>query len=393
MAAKLTLSRQPDINPRMSTAFAAYVADSLKSEQFTLIDVGCSGGIDPAWRVFGERLRAVAFDASLDECERLTREETNPSVRYVGGFVGLPPDHPFAIRQGSHPWFVRNPMQRTSCWRMLQIQKERLETASLEEKLRHNAWNMTKLADPNKPVIVPDVLKDLGWADVDLLKIDIDGPDFAVLNSFDGRFDDLGLLAARLEVNLYGGTAETEHAFHNTDRFMRARGFELLALDVRTYAMAALPSPFAITSPAQTVTGRPFQAEAFYARDPAGQDWRQFGENLSAEKMAKLAAIFSIWQQPDAAAELLLEYREKLAAGFDVQTGLELLAQQAQEQAEAPLSYAEYIAAFEADAPSFYPPPSDPPPPPPPPPRTLGRRLRAALQSFLNPDDAAFGRD
>ncbi len=72
-------------------------------------------------------------------------------------------------------------------------------------------------------------------------------------------------------MNLCGGTAETEHAFHNTDRFMRERGFELLALDVRTYAMAALPSPFAITSPAQTVTGRPFQAEAFYARRSGGR--------------------------------------------------------------------------------------------------------------------------
>ena len=59
----------------MSTAFAAYVGDSLKSELFTHIDVGCSGGIDPVWRVFGPRLRAVAFDASLDECERLARED------------------------------------------------------------------------------------------------------------------------------------------------------------------------------------------------------------------------------------------------------------------------------------------------------------------------------
>ncbi len=40
--------------------------------------------------------------------------------------------------------------------------------------------------------------------------------------------------------------------------------------------------------------------------DPAGADWRELGQSPSAEKMAKLAAIFSVWQQPDAAAELLL---------------------------------------------------------------------------------------
>ena len=374
----------------MSTAFAAYVSDSLKSELFTLVDVGCSGGIDPVWRVFGPRLRAVAFDASLDECERLAREETHANIKYIGGFVGLPPDHPFARRVAGKPLFTANPIFRSSAWRTLQLRKARLEAASLEEKLRDNLWSLTKLADPEKPVVVPDVLKELGWSDVDLLKIDIDGPDYQVLNSFDGQFDDLGLLAARLEVNFYGGTDDTEHVFHNTDRFMRDRGFELLGLDVRTYAMAALPSPFAITSPAQTVTGRPVQADALYARDPASPQQRAMGDAMPAEKMAKLAAIFSIWQQPDAAAELLLAYPDKLGTVIDVQNGLEMLARQTQGEVEPALSYAEYIASYEADTPAFYPPPPEPPPPPPPP-RTLGRRLRAALQSFRNPDNVVLG--
>jgi len=345
----------------MSTALAALVAGSLQSERFTFIDVGCSGGIDPVWRIFGDRLRAVAFDASVEECERLSREETHPDVSYIGGFVGLPQDHPFARRAAGMPVHVRNPIHRTSAGRMLQLQQERLEAASLEEKLRHNVWGMTKLADPNTPVVVPEVLKELGWSDVDFLKIDIDGPDYQVLNSFDGHFDELGLLAARLEVNLYGGAGETEHVFHNTDRFMRERGFDLLALDVRTYAMSALPSPFAITAPAQTITGRPFQAEAFYARDPAGLDWRHVGDAMSAEKMAKLAAIFSVWGQPDAAAELLITYRRKLSTMFDVDVGLELLAGQAQHGDASALSYKDYIAEFEASAPRFYPPGWTPP--------------------------------
>ena len=282
----------------MSTAFAAFVAAALTSERFTIVDVGCSGGIDPAWRVFGDRLRAVAFDASVDECERLSGEETHPDIRYIAGFVGLPSDHPFAKLVDGKPRFVRNPFSRFSAGRMAQLQQERLKSATLEEKLQHNAWNLTKLADPNRPVIVPEVLMDLGWSDVDLLKIDIDGSDFEVLHSFDGKFDDLGLIAARLEVNLIGGANAWEHAFHNTERFMRAGGFELLALDVRTYSMHALPAPFAINSPAQTVTGRPFQAEAFYARDPAGPDWTDLGKSMRPEKLAKLAGIFSVWNQP-----------------------------------------------------------------------------------------------
>lgn len=370
----------------MSTAFAAFIAGSLKSERFTFIDVGCSGGIDPAWRVFGDRLRAVAFDASVDECERLSSEEAHPDISYIAGFVGLPLAHPFAKLAAGKSRLARNFFPRSSAGRMAELQQERLKSASLEEKLLHNAWGMTQLADPSKVIVVPAVLEQFGWSDVDLMKIDIDGPDFEVLNSFDGQFDKLGLLSARLEVNLIGGTGDWEHTFHNTDRFMRARGFELLALDVRNYAMSALPSPFAITSPAQSVTGRPFQAEAFYARDPASPDWRDVGDAMRPEKLAKLAAIFSVWNQPDSAAELLLVYRSKLAKVFHVDTALELLAGQAQKQTGAAqaMPYRAYIAAFESGAPSFYPTPWVPYAPPSP-----RGRLSAAFKAFIAPSSVS----
>jgi hypothetical protein len=366
----------------MSTAFAAFVAGSLRTERFTFVDIGCSGGIDPAWRIFGDRLRVLAFDASIDECERLTQQEDHPDIRYIGGFVGLQPDHPLAHAAAGAPFLTRNPFARTSAARTYQIQKERLASASLTEKLHHNAWSLTRLGDPEKPVIVPTVLAEHGWTDVDLLKIDIDGPDYLVLHSFEGKFDALGLLAARLEVNLCGGTGSGEHVFHNTDRFMRERGFELFGLDVRTYSMAPLPAPFAITAPAQTVSGRPVQGEAYYARDPAGLDWRDHGEAMRPEKMAKLAAIFSAWGQPDAAAELLQEYRGKLATVFKVDIGLELLAGEAQNRQQRARPYADYIADFEAGNASFYPRPGTIPP------RTASRRLKAALAAFKNPDQA-----
>ena len=340
----------------MSTAFAGYVASTIPSERFTFIDIGCSGGIDPVWRLFGERLRVLAFDASVDECERLAEAETHPDIHYIAGFVGISPDHPFARRIGDKPRYERNPFPRFCAGRMLEINRERLRSSPLEEKLRHNAWGMTKLADPKIPVIVPSLLQEMGWSDIDFLKIDIDGPDYDVMNSFDGYFNPLKLLAARLEVNLYGGIDDTHHTFHNMDRFMRARGFELSGLDVRTYAMSAMPSPFAITAPAQNVTGRPYQAEAFYIRDPAAPEQTDAAIELGPEKLAKLAAILSVWGQPDGAAEILLKFRAELMAIFDVDLGLELLAGQAQAAAATALPYLDYIAAFEAGEPRFYPP-------------------------------------
>ncbi len=339
----------------MSTAFAGYVAGSIRQSHFTYIDIGCSGGIDPVVRVFGDRLRVLALDASADECERLAALETHPGIRYVAGFVGIEPGHEFALRAGQRPRYERNPFGRFCAGRMLEINKERLESAPLEEKLHHNAWGMTRLADPSRPVIVPSLLTQMGWTDIDYLKIDIDGPDFDVLNSFDGYLSSMEAIAARLEVNLYGGTDEVQHTFHNTDRFMRARGFELSGLDVRTYAMSAMPAPFAITAPAQNVSGRPYQAEAFYARDPAAPEQTSSSIPLTPEKLAKLAAILSIWHQPDGAAEILKVFSDRLSPLLDTEIGLELLAGQAQSSATKALHYADYVAAFEAGDARFYP--------------------------------------
>ena len=197
----------------------------------TLVDVGCAGGIDPAWRLFGDAFRAVGFDASISECRQLTSAETHPDVKYFPGFVDIPPTHPFAVRdQGKldygWPLFSRS----STAWAM-EFRRERLKTASAAEKRDHNAWNLTELADPSKPLFVPEILKQQGCTDVDFMKIDIDGSDFRVLNSFDGLFDGFRILALRLEVNFFGGSEDTIHTFHNTDKFMRDGGYDFFALD------------------------------------------------------------------------------------------------------------------------------------------------------------------
>src|SRR5215831_11897250 len=86
----------------------------LKNDPLRLIDVGCSGGIDAGWRSFGNDLTAFGFDPKIQECERLQREEDNPRIRYIPGFVGLPKDHPFMVsRAPTGPW-GNNPWHRLS---------------------------------------------------------------------------------------------------------------------------------------------------------------------------------------------------------------------------------------------------------------------------------------
>jgi hypothetical protein len=349
------------------TSFAELVAGGLGDARFALLDIGCSGGIDARWRVFGERLKALGIDASQAECARLKAEETNAGVEYLAAFAAEAPDAKLEVKQASPLIFkIRD---RLSFMRTNELREARLGKAATEEKLRHNAWEMTELADRTKPVVVPELLANRDWADLDYLKIDIDGSDFRVLKTFDGKFAPLGVLGVQLEVNFVGTDAPSEHAFHNTDRFMRTQGYELFKLDVRNYSSRALPARYVWPTPAETVTGRPFQGEAYYARDIGAP-------GLDAKKRAKLAAIFSLWGVPDLAAELLVAHRGALTPLFDVDRGLDLLAAQVQPERVSKLDYRAYMRSFEADDRSFY--------------RRegnigLGERLAAAWAAFRRP--------
>lgn len=359
-------------------SFPAFVAQGLKAERFALLDIGCSGGLDPKWRAFGNRLTALGIDASESECRRLATEERNPDVSYVAAFVSPRADEPIDLSAGPAAPLIMKMRDRMSFMRTREIRDAKLRTASTEEQLRHNAWELTGLADPSKPVVVPDLLAARGWNDLDYLKIDTDGIDWQILQSFEGRLP-ANLLAVQMEVNFVGDGAADEHSFHNTDRFMRRHGFDLFRLDVRNYSSRALPARYIWPTPAETHSGRPFQGEAYYALDLLGPNGPARLAELSAEKVAKLAAILSAWDVPDSAAELLLACRDRLVAVLDVDRGLDLLAAQAQGHRARPLDYRSYMARFESDPPDFYRPEG---------PIPLRERLAAAWRAYLRPRDS-----
>ena len=358
-------------------SFLALVAQRLKAERFALLDIGCSGGLDPKWRAFGDRLKALGIDASASECQRLTAEERNPDVSYVAAFVSPSADKAVDLSAGPAAPLIMKMRDRMSFMRTREIRDARLQIASTEEQLRHNAWELTGLADPNKPVVVPDLLAERGWTDLDYMKIDTDGIDWQILQSFEGRLP-ATLLAVQMEVNFVGDGSPDEHSFHNTDRFMRRHGFDLFRLDVRNYSSRALPARYIWPTPAETHSGRPFQGEAYYALDLLGPDGPTKSAGLSAEKFAKLAAILSAWDVPDAAAELLVGCRDRLKPVIDVDRGLDRLAAQAQGDRARPLDYRTYMARFESDPPDFYRPEG---------PIPLRERLAAAWRAYLRPRD------
>ena len=336
------------------TPFAKLVGQQLQHECFTLFDVGCSGGLDEAWRSFGSKLRAFGFDPNVAECKRLASLETNPNVRYIPSFVGIPSDHAFAQTKGDRPNFSKNPWNRLSVARSLEIAAGNAGLRSQSETTKSNLWQKTELADPSVPVYLASFVKDNAITDIDFVKIDVDGADFEILSSLDSCLETLNVLGVGLEVNFVGSDADTDHTFHNTDRFMRSHGFDLFGLSVRRYSNNSLPGKYMQMTPAQSEFGRPLQGDALYARDIASPDASALADRLSDEKLAKLAAVFSLFQLPDCAAEILIRFRPRLSELVRVDRSLDLLAEQAQVDRWRKLSYRSYVAAFEKNSRMFY---------------------------------------
>lgn len=354
-------------------SFPALIARNLRAEPFSLVDVGCSGGIDPKWRIFEPKLKILGLDASEAECRRLSGLERNADAHYEAGFAGLPEGHP--LRRKTSVSAIGDVIQpRFSYMRTREIRQKWLAQAPHEERMRQNEWQTTELAHEAKTIVVPDLLKARGWGDVDYLKIDIDRDDFEVLTSFDGRFEEFGLMAVQLEVMFIGSDSDQQHTFHNTDRFMRRQGFELFDLEVRRYSTRALPGPYIWPTPAETTYGRPYMGEAYYALDPMAAHDRS--RSLDNDRLAKLAAIFSLWNVPDMAAELLQSRRSDFQAMFPVDEALDALAAQVQPLRWRPRSYADYLQEFEDDSPTFYRPEGY---------VSLRERLAAAWRGFRRP--------
>jgi len=171
-----------------------YLSEAPLLSEFMLIDIGCSGGIDAVWRGFGPRLRALAIDPNVDEIERLRSLETHPGVQYLAAFAGLPANHPFSLRKAGRDPLERSPWTRLSVVKSLELMKSRRQTLPPEL----GALGAGMLAPDTKiskeVIAVPAYLQDSEIHSVDFLKIDVDGPDFEILNSFDSALETLGVL-------------------------------------------------------------------------------------------------------------------------------------------------------------------------------------------------------
>ena len=295
-----------------------------------LIDAGCRGGISPAWRRFAPHLVAHGFDPLVDDCERLAATERLETVHYHARYLGLPDDDAFVVRGSESVRPNPNPWDRLSAARAAAVLAARTSAAP------------PRLASANSRIGITEFAREQQLASVDFLKIDVDGDDYGVLRSAAGIMP--SVLGVSIEVNYFGSDAETDNTFHNVDRYMRERRFELFGINSRLYSHAALPAPFVGRGPGATTFGRPLQGHALYLRDLSAPHRRDDAQTIDVPRLARLAALFELFVLPDCAAELIVTFSDRFMAIGSPARMLDALASGVSE-----LPYREYLHRFEND--------------------------------------------
>lgn len=321
---------------------------------FVLIDVGCAGGIDEEWRAFGPSLVAHGYDPDVAACEEAQVQERFDNVRYQARHVGLQGTHPFVMRRRADATRWPN----TNIW-------GRITAGHLAQRAQDRRPAPTRqMADPDDLIGVDEIVRTNSMPTVDFLKIDVDGPDMEVLESARGVLAESRVLGVGLEVNWFGSANPTEHTFHNTDRFLRERGFALVGLTARRYSRTDLPAPFSYETYAQTRFGQPYQGDAIYVRDLAAPHLAALAADYLPDKLIKLACIYELLGLPDCAAEVINHFEPRLASFGDLEPLRDALTPPLLGER---LTYREYVARFESEPHLFLPSaasqPSQPPSP------------------------------
>ncbi len=312
-------------------------------ERFMLIDVGCAGGLDPLWCLFGDQLAAVGFDPQQSEIERLRKAETNPNVKYIPALVGLPEDNEFHLRKRQQTYQAPSyfdPLQRSSAaarW---------TAGAAPQSNVIGEQLTPTKIG-------ISEYVQSNGIRSVAFIKIDTDGSDLEATVSASEIIRPCNVLGFMIESPFSGTHDDTANSFHNIDRFMRKNGFMLYVLAQRAYSRAALPAPFVYGIPAQTISGQVHWADAVYLRDGAAADYALiWSEELSTVALLKLAALYELFRLPDCAAELINTHRNRIASMVDPDRLLDLLTPPLHGKQ---LSYKDYVATFRDRPDQFFP--------------------------------------
>ena len=296
---------------------------------FVLMDIGCSGGVEPAWHVFGDALQAYGVDPDEKEIKRL-RKNAPKGVVYEAGFMTVEKKYQAMLQAKGGNTFAR-----TSTMHAI------VPSATTNTKLSEQFYTYTQLCALQR------------IEDVDFIKIDIDSCDFQLLYAIaeEGFLNKQQVLGVGVEVTFEGNDNPHQNTFHNVDRLLKKHAFQIYALSTRHYSLAALPATFSSDICAQTASGRVFQGDAIYFRDLIEQP-KAFTQAAN-DKLGKLLCLLCLVNQADSAAELLTKHPERFGFLGDLEKGLNLLVPTNHLTSNKKYTYRQYVSLFKKNPKAF----------------------------------------
>jgi FkbM family methyltransferase len=328
-------------NPSMSR----YVVKTkvLQNDPLFVVDVGASGGIESYWNVFASAFKAIGFEPLVFACKQLNQAAPKDmNTLYEPYFITA--DDPQVSAHSLEAYTSSMYVRSSAAWAQ-EIQKynssQAYQSGTQEVVLTEKKTSLDAYFPPS---IKPSI---------DFIKIDTDGHDYEVLHGAQSILREGQALGVLIEAQFHGGLASESNCLRNIDRLLVEMGYTLFDLDVNRYTKRALPAKFCYAIPAQTRGGQALWGDALYLKDPVASQIHPSGLHfeMSPAKILKLACLFELFSLSDAAAELLLHYRDKLASVIDVDFCLNCLTKNHTDNQ----TYQEYIQSFSRDISLFYP--------------------------------------
>ncbi|MBP9693272.1 MAG: FkbM family methyltransferase [Alphaproteobacteria bacterium] len=338
-----------DVKKNTGTLFQSKCLQLL-TEDFVLIDIGCSGGIDSIWHeTFKGKLQAYGIDSNIAAIDDLNKKNTNSKIKYTEAMIACSSQQVSVGRVEEGFW------DRTSAAVASEIAAKSVKEMNIDTVITNNLYQHIDAAQ--NVVTFKDYIDAHQIKSIDFIKIDIDGDDFNVLKSAEDIIRSQSCLGVVIEVNFYGEM----NRFSEVDIFMRRLGFEICELRPRRYDSKVLPGRFEFAMTAQTNDGRIAYADALYLRDPCKEIINGSAVTLTVDQLLKLSMLYDVCSMSSWAVEILMSFKNVLEdAKINAEEFLDLLAQDASRRHSLSFlgsnpSYRKYIDAFKENYKLFFP--------------------------------------
>lgn len=263
----------------------ANIADNLQksgciTEQIRCLDIGCGDAdLDLALKL-PELFQVNAYDTNTIHSKYLSQ----PNIHYEQKYVGY--DNKY-ICSSTHPK-DNNKLWYSFITAVYQTKQE----YKTESRINFETVNPLELKGP-----------------FHLMKIDVDGPDYAILKTIEHLLHEWKTMVVCYETNYLGDGNLDDNVLYNTDRTFRNLGYQPVYIEPpRRYSLSVLPSKFIYDKPCQSKFGRMYQGDIIYVRDPFSEKCKTFMDSLSISELWILAWIYYVYELPDHSMKIMKDY-------------------------------------------------------------------------------------